>query len=696
MLRERQLHVATWSASDDPRLGTVAGFLEADGFAVHPLGLSPADPQLVLMLPGRGGLELPKRCRELCQAHPNAPAMILHTAESEASRATIDYYGFELLPASIELAKVPEHVLKVLSPWSRFAELKRAATTLQHLESTAELVYFDFRPEAETFRPSRQLRELIGQPEAGDVKPPSPLLDRIHTADRALFAGTLFEAARSGTPFCLQIRLNDAHDRQRHFRVRGRAFEPINENTSSRVFAVCEDTTEHMQRISEAEARSRVDDLTGLGNRRFFNDCRTSALARGAREQEPLALLYIDLDRFKLINDTMGHDAGEQLLRVIAARLSDAVRARDVACLDQEGANGPAARVSRLGGDELTVLLTVIHGPSDAELVASRLLKAIGDTVEIAGQTLRSSASVGIAVFPGDGQTTDDLRIRADAALYAAKAGGGGFRFFTRSMEDGAVRRLSLEHELRSALDRDEIEIDYQPRIDDRSGTVVGAEALVRWTSPTLGRVTTDEVVRIAEDTGFVTSLGRWVLRHARKEAAAWPSDGGAACRLAVNVSPVQFEQDDVFTAVVDALKHAGLPPESLDLEITKNLLLREDPTTSQALEELRRMGVRIVLDHFGKGYSALAVLLSQPIDVLRLDRRLVETVAPDGDGSQLLSHVIRMAHDLSLHAVAEGVSQQDQAEFLASNGCDEMQGFLFLPALSPAALRTKLTQTGK
>jgi hypothetical protein len=201
MLRERQLHVATWSASDDPRLGTVAGFLEADGFAVHPLGLSPADLQLVLMLPGCGGPELPKHCRELCQAHPNAPAMILHTAESEASRAAIDYYGFELLPASIELAKVPEHVLKVLSPWSRFAELKRAATTLQHLESTAELVYFDFRPEAETFRPSRQLRELIGQPEAGDVMPPSPLLDRIHTADRALFAGTLFEAARSGTPF---------------------------------------------------------------------------------------------------------------------------------------------------------------------------------------------------------------------------------------------------------------------------------------------------------------------------------------------------------------------------------------------------------------------------------------------------------------------------------------------------------------
>jgi GGDEF domain-containing protein len=305
------VQVAIWSASDDPRVGTVAGYLEAEGFAVHQLGLSPAEPQLVLMLPGSGSRDLLERCRELCQAHPNAPAMILHTAETEAAHPAIGYHVFELLPASIELGKVPEHVRAVLARWHRFEELKSSATTLQHLESTTELVYFDFRPDSGTFRPSRQLRGLIGQPEADDAMPPSPLLDRIHTADRALFAGTLFEAARSGTPFCVQIRLTDAHDRQRHFRVRGRAFEPIHENTSSRVFAVCEDTTEHMQRLAEAEARSRIDDLTGLGNRRFFNDCLTSALARAAREQEQLALLYIDLDRFKLINDTMGHDAGD-------------------------------------------------------------------------------------------------------------------------------------------------------------------------------------------------------------------------------------------------------------------------------------------------------------------------------------------------------------------------------------------------
>ncbi|MEE8166612.1 MAG: GGDEF domain-containing phosphodiesterase, partial [Myxococcota bacterium] len=299
--------------------------------------------------------------------------------------------------------------------------------------------------------------------------------------------------------------------------------------------------------------------------------------------------------------------------------------------------------------------------------------------------------SLGIAIFPDDGRTADDLRKRADAALYAAKGAGTGFRFFTQSMEDGAIRRLSLENELRSALDREEIELHYQPRVDFRTGMIVGAEALVHWSSPTLGRVSSDEWNRIAEDSGLITTLGRWTLNHACQEAAYWTSSMKDPCRLSVNVSPVQFQQDDLFGAVIDALKLSGLPPEMLDLEITESLLLQDDAGIGQALEELRRVGVRIVLDDFGKGYSALAVLMSQPIDVLKLDRRLIDTIAPDGEGSRLLANVIRMAHDLSLQPIAAGVSHADQAEFLSSHGCHEMQGFLFASAMPASRLREKL-----
>jgi diguanylate cyclase (GGDEF)-like protein len=690
MEKRRTVDVAIWSASDETRVVEVAGVLETAGLTVHDLDFSKARPQIVLMLPGSGGPNLASTCMKIAEAYPNAPAVVLHTPGSENVHPAIDHHVFELLPGSLALEKVPDHILTVLARWQRFEQLKASATTLQQLESTIDLAYFDFRPDTGTFCPSSQLREIIGQHEPTDAMAPTPFLDCIHTDDRALFAGTLFEAARSGTPFCLQIRLTDASGRMRHFRMRGRAFGPLDEGTSSRVFAVCEDTTDHMQRLAEAEARSRIDDLTGLGNRRHFDDCLASALARAKREHEQLALLYIDLDRFKLINDTLGHDAGDQLLRVISARLSDAVRVNDVVCLDHD-VPSPEARVSRLGGDEFTVLLSGIHGPADAELVASRMLTAIGEPVEIRGQLLTPSASVGIAVFPTDGQSSDDLRKRADAALYAAKGSGGGFKFFTQSMEDGAIRRLSLEHELRTALEKDEIEMYYQPRIDYTTGAIIGAEALLRWSSPTLGRVMPEEILRIAEETGTIAKLGRWTLNRACQEAAYWASSHDEPCRLAVNVSPLQFEQDDVFTCVVDALKNAGLSPSLLDLEITEGLLLRDDSKVGQSLEELRRMGVRIVLDGFGKGYSALAVLMSQPIDVLKLDRLLIETIAPDGAGSPLLASVIRMAKDLSLYPIAEGVSHADQAEFLVANGCHEMQGFFFSAAIPGPAFREKL-----
>ncbi len=689
MSEERKIDVAIWQSQDEKRAVEVAGLLETAGFGVHDLDFSTARPMVILVMPGEGDSNLASTCVSIAEAYPTAPAVVLHTLASEHAHPTVDHHVFELLPASLPLAKLPDHLRSVLARWQRFEELKSSAATLQRLESTTDLAYFDFRPDTGTFCPSDQLRQIIGHHADGDSMAPSPLLDCIHSDDRALFAGTLFEAARSGTPFCVQIRLTDSCGHQRHFRTRGRAFGALDSGSSARVFAVCEDTTDHMQRLAEAEARSRIDDLTGLGNRRHFDDCLMSALARAKRESEELALLYIDLDRFKLINDTLGHDAGDQLLRVISARLSDAVRANDIVCLDHDSP-GPEARVSRLGGDEFTVLLSGIHGTADAELVASRMLAAVSEPVEIAGQSLTPSASLGISMFPNDGNTTDELRKRADAALYAAKGAGGGFRFFKQSMEDGAVRRLSLEAELRSALDREEIELHYQPRIDYRTGKTVGAEALIRWSSPTLGRVNEKEILRIAEDTGFITRLGRWALLKACSEAAFWASSREEACRVSINVSPLQFQQDDVFDAVVDALKSSGLPPELLDIEITEGLLLRDDSSIEQALEELRRMGVRIVLDEFGKGYSALAVLMSQPIDVLKLDRRLIETVAPDGEGSPLLRNVIRMANDLSLLPIAAGVAHADQAEFLSAQGCHEMQGFYFSAAVPAEAFRDK------
>jgi len=692
MRREQVSPVGIWSAPDETRASEIERTLETLDFDVSPLELSSPPPALALLLPGTGqGPALATVCARLAEAMPQVPTVLLHSIQTERSLDSEFESVFVALPACVDSHGLAARLPRIVARWEEVQRLTSRDRTLERLETTTGLIYFDFRSDDGTFSTSVQLQHMIGHAPENARMSPSPLLERIHTDDRALFAGTLFEAARSGAPFGMRVRLNDVTGRLCHLHVRGRSFDAEVRGEMPLVFAACEDITEHMQRLAEAEARSLVDELTGLGNRRHFDDGLATVLARAKRKREQMALLYVDLDRFKHINDTLGHDAGDQLLRIISARLSEVVRAQDLVCGAPDAAGTPEARLSRLGGDEFTILLSGIHGPPDAEQVAKRLLASLKRPVVLAAQMLTPSASIGIAMYPADGERNGDLRRRADAALYAAKGAGGGFRLFTKSMEDGALRRLALEHELRGALERNELEIHYQPRVDYRTLHTTGAEALLRWTSPTLGRVSPTEIFRIAEDIGVIASLGRWVLNQACLDASDWPSSRDEPVRLSVNVSALQFDHDDVFSTVVDALKNSGVSPDLLDLEITEDLLLREDATIARSLEELRRMGVRVVLDDFGKGYSALAVLMDQPIDVLKLDRRLIETVAPDGSGSHLLANVIRMAQDLHLHPIAEGVSHGDQAEFLSAKGCHEMQGFYFSAAIPADRFREKL-----
>ncbi|MEZ4290344.1 MAG: GGDEF domain-containing protein [Myxococcota bacterium] len=384
---ERRLEVAIWRAEDDRRVAEVVEILEQAGLGARALDLTgETPPTIVMLLPGSGGPALATAAARIAERWPSSPAVVLHTPESEGAHPAIEDHVFELLPASMETERIPAHVRAVVARWKRFEELKQSATALQRLESVTDLVYFDFRPDTGTFALSRQMRRLIGQPATEHGLEPSTPCSTVSTRTIAPSS-----PARSSRPRAA-ARPSRADPAGRHERSSaalpgaGRAFEALHEGTSPRVFGVCEDLTEQIQRIAEAEARSRVDDLTGLGNRRHFDDCLAVALARARRERERLALLYVDLDRFKLINDTLGHDAGDQLLRIISARLSDAVRAEDVVCHDHQGHPTSEADVARLGGDEFTVLLSGIHGRGDAELVAARMLAAVREPVEIEGR----------------------------------------------------------------------------------------------------------------------------------------------------------------------------------------------------------------------------------------------------------------------------------------------------------------------
>jgi len=439
------------------------------------------------------------------------------------------------------------------------------------------------------------------------------------------------------------------------------------------------------QEAAHARSLAERDGLTGLVGRDSFGQSVNQALDRAKRGGYPAALLYIDLDRFKGVNDTLGHAVGDALLKEVASRLKGAVRPTDVVV---STAGQRDETVSRLGGDEFTVLLSRIRRARDAGDVARRILEALKAPHSVCGHEVSSSASVGVAVFPQDGEDADTLLRCADMAMYEAKAQGPGrFQFYQHSMGQAILRRIELEKHLRHALERRELSVRYQPRVDLRSDRMVGMEALIRWNSPELGWVQPREFIPVAEESRLIVPIGAWVIDTACAQLAHWQSRGWSGLRMSVNVSSEQFASSDVAKTVTDALRANDLHPEALELEVTESLILAEDERTSLALRDLRAIGVTIALDDFGTGYSSLSFLTRFPLDVLKIDRSIASEVEVDPAAASIVEAVVTMGRRLGLRTVAEGVDALGQALRIRELGCDELQGFLISQALTPEEL---------
>ena len=425
--------------------------------------------------------------------------------------------------------------------------------------------------------------------------------------------------------------------------------------------------------LKEAERRlseiAYYDALTDLPNRLLFRDRLEHALKGAQRSGRQVALLFLDLDRFKTINDTLGHEVGDRLLCEIARRVVESLRSEDTA--------------ARLGGDEFVVLLDRLRGPEDAGLVAGKLLAEIERPFEIAGRTLEISASIGISVFPQDGEDFGALLKAADIAMYAAKAQGcGRYRYHTAEMSRRLGEILETESGLRQALSRGEFVLHYQPQVGG-GGRVRGAEALVRWQHPERGLVAPGEFIAVAEEAGLIEAIGEWVLHTACREAAAWRARGLPFGRVAVNLSPLQMRQPRVVESVRAALVASGLPAAMLELEITESALQTGGPA-ADVLTQLKALGVEIAIDDFGTGYSCLNSLKQLPIDRLKIDRSFVRDVPGDADDTAIVEAILAMSHSLGLGVLAEGVETEAQRDYLLAHGCHDMQGFLFsrpLPA---------------
>jgi diguanylate cyclase (GGDEF)-like protein/PAS domain S-box-containing protein len=412
------------------------------------------------------------------------------------------------------------------------------------------------------------------------------------------------------------------------------------------------------------------DFLTGLPNRVLLTERLSQAIRLAQRHRKQVALLFLDLDYFKHINDSLGHAIGDQLLQSVADRLAACVRATDTVC--------------RQGGDEFVILLAEIERPQDAAHVAEKLLAALAAPQLIGGHELHVTLSIGISVYPDDGINVDSVMQNADTAMYHAKASGrNNYQFFRADMNTRALRRLFVVSSLRRALKQEEFLLHYQPKIDLASGAMTGVEALIRWLDPDLGLIYPGQFVPIAEECGLIVPVGRWVLREACRQTQAWLDSGLRAVPVAVNISAVEFRHESFLEGVALILKETGLAPRYLELELTESILMHDAESSASVLEALKAMGVQLAIDDFGTGYSSLSYLKRFPIDSLKIDQSFVRDIATDADNATIVAAVIGMGRNLKQRVIAEGVETHEQLAFLRTQLCDEGQGFQFSHPLS-------------
>ncbi len=423
------------------------------------------------------------------------------------------------------------------------------------------------------------------------------------------------------------------------------------------------------------------DFLTGLPNRTLLSDRIGQGIASAQRNMKKLAVLFLDLDGFKHINDSLGHLVGDKLIQSIAQRLVDCGRGADT--------------VSRQGGDEFVILLSEIQQAEDAAIAARRMLETVAEPHCIDQHDLHVTTSIGIGVYPDDGLDAETLLKNADTAMYQAKESGRhSFQFFEPAMNNRAVERQSIEEGLRRALERREFALHYQPKIDFKTGAITGAEALLRWTHPTRGLVSPAQFIPIAEDCGIILSIGNWVLREACDQAQAWIDAGLPATTMAVNVSAKEFRHEKFLSGLVTILDETGLPPTALELELTESVLMKHADSAASILHSVRERGVQVAVDDFGTGYSSLSYLQKFPVDALKIDQSFVGRIGTGPDDASIVTAVISMARSLKLRVVAEGVETLEQLEFLRVRQCDEAQGYYFSRPVPPQQF-ANLLRTG-
>ena len=571
------------------------------------------------------------------------------------------------------LAHRVRYMLRASTAINRLNESQRRLSNAQRIGEMGDWVWDVQR---NRIVPSDQAWRIFGHTAAEPALDRESYLRMMHPDDTERVRKAFERSVENGDAFAIEHRVVQASGATRHLHQQVEVIERDASGRALQLAGAVHDITRRKDTEEQIRRLAYFDTLTGLPNRLLFTEQLHKALADAKREGQQVAIMFVDLDHFKRVNDTLGHGAGDELLRVVSARLAHSVRPLDVIGRDASQREGNS--IARLGGDEFIIMLSELHGATDAAAVARRLVAALTEPVVIQCTELYISASVGIAMYPYDGVDIDTLLMNADTAMYRAKeAGRGGFQFYDRSMNARALERLVMEAMLRRALERNEFVLHYQPRISLETGCIVGAEALIRWQHPERGLVSPREFITLAEETSLVIPIGDWALAEVCRQSAAWQAQGVTPVPVAVNLASTHLRERNLPDLVTRVLQNNNLAPRLLEIEVTESILMADPELSVETARRLKEIGVHLSIDDFGTGYSSLSYLKKLPISALKIDQSFVRDLATDPDDAAIISAIIAMAHSLKLKVVAEGVETEAQRAFLKEHGCDEFQGYL-------------------
>ncbi len=645
------------------------------------------NPDIILldvMMPEMDGFETCSAIRKMPHGRHVPILMITGLDDVESINRAYDIGATDFLSKPINFAVLPHRIRYLLRAKQTADELRSSQARLATAHRIARIAYWEWECGSQLLSCSEDIERLTGAPLPRSAATPRDFSSFVHPDDRDLFENIIARAMECRRTCSVEhrvLRPDDSH---------GVIHQEINvcwdrEGRVTSVLGTMQDISERKRAEQRIRYLAYYDSVTGLPNRSLLKEHIGSVLRQAKRHNRLAAVMFLDLDNFKRINDSFGHSAGDTILKEVANRLSHCTRDSDFLARESDESSIEAAAwmsgntVARLGGDEFVILLTEMQTSDDAAISARRVNEALAMPFMVQDIEVHLGCSVGISTFPEDGDDTETLLKHADAAMYHAKTKGKGrYQFFTSAINARALERLAMESSLRKAIEQDQLFLEYQPQFDLRTGEVIGAEALVRWNNPDLGVVYPEDFIPVAEEIGLISSLGQWVLKTACMHAKSWQKADRPPIKVSVNLSAAQFAQQEFSKTVVQILTDSGLEPSRLELEITESVMMENVDSNIRILNELKLLGVRISIDDFGTEYSSLMYLKRFSLDAIKIDRSFVRDITKDAGDASIVAATINLGHSLRMSVVAEGVEEQEQLEFLRANHCDEVQGNLF------------------